>query len=605
MAIAVSWPVLTQLTLLGYVCNMIATNPIPDVCNYAQCGEKCAPTPEQAATGLVPLSTIPAQRWNSLWNAANQSVNCLKSAAGALIDEINSVLTATGITPDPTRTDQLYQAIDCIRVALGTDQVAGSVKSSSAAGQVSIDTNGIMTVNRVGNATQLTTSCKELTGAVNELKTTYDNAFTQVWGNAVWITDCRADVCHSSDVLTYGGGTSILYGHVKLSDTYDSCVGNAASSVAASQLTLYCLMQAVENMSGLSNCAACPVNQYAQTGTAGVSPQAARSDHVHYLYTDTYFPYTATKSVKRAGTQLVDYTGCMPYVSPYVGLAPGGFGNSADGQYGIQQYAMWTLCKYQCYYRECCCMVRAHFLKGSFRGCDINDFLTDWLMDMCWNGHCYCCWDCAYQRFGVPRGCNVAMKCCCREGWGEPAYPWFDRYGPTPQASFMGSQYLIRNCTTTVGAGARFHPDYFTYAGSWAYVNPDYLHLVTSAFQLDLYDPNRGNIRACTQYAHALILMENDARIPGCSTLSYTNPSTHGLVQQENGCLYLMSLAPEGLYGYAESCVRARINDVNQLLAAAGPVCACYYYGSYIIYGITANCVNIGVKNQTLYMRNA
>lgn len=43
----------------------------------------------------------------------------------------------------------------------------------------------------------------------------------------------------SSTASTYGAGTANSFGHVKVSDTYTSNVGNAASSTAASQNAVY------------------------------------------------------------------------------------------------------------------------------------------------------------------------------------------------------------------------------------------------------------------------------------------------------------------------------------------------------------------------------
>lgn len=44
---------------------------------------------------------------------------------------------------------------------------------------------------------------------------------------------------HASTTTTYGGGNSSNYGHVKLSDTYNSNVGGASSSLGASQTAVY------------------------------------------------------------------------------------------------------------------------------------------------------------------------------------------------------------------------------------------------------------------------------------------------------------------------------------------------------------------------------
>lgn len=49
----------------------------------------------------------------------------------------------------------------------------------------------------------------------------------------------KAAIAHASTSLSYGGGTETHYGHVKLSNSYNSPVGEAAQSIAASQHALY------------------------------------------------------------------------------------------------------------------------------------------------------------------------------------------------------------------------------------------------------------------------------------------------------------------------------------------------------------------------------
>lgn len=46
--------------------------------------------------------------------------------------------------------------------------------------------------------------------------------------------ETKAPISHSSVSKTYGGGTSLEYGHVKLSDNYTESDGTADSSVGAS-----------------------------------------------------------------------------------------------------------------------------------------------------------------------------------------------------------------------------------------------------------------------------------------------------------------------------------------------------------------------------------
>ena len=49
----------------------------------------------------------------------------------------------------------------------------------------------------------------------------------------------RAPISHASTATTYGVGNANNYGHVKLSDTYNSSVGAAANAIGASQAALY------------------------------------------------------------------------------------------------------------------------------------------------------------------------------------------------------------------------------------------------------------------------------------------------------------------------------------------------------------------------------
>lgn len=48
-----------------------------------------------------------------------------------------------------------------------------------------------------------------------------------------------APISHAVTATTYGKGTAEYYGHVKLSNTYTSSVGDASSGVAASQKALF------------------------------------------------------------------------------------------------------------------------------------------------------------------------------------------------------------------------------------------------------------------------------------------------------------------------------------------------------------------------------
>lgn len=79
-----------------------------------------------------------------------------------------------------------------------------------------------------------TYSSKVTNGAAADSLAASQNALYNAYSN-------RAPISHRSSATTYGVGTGTYYGHVKLSDTYDSSVssGAAANGLAASQNALY------------------------------------------------------------------------------------------------------------------------------------------------------------------------------------------------------------------------------------------------------------------------------------------------------------------------------------------------------------------------------
>lgn len=255
---------------------MLPSNPVCPVCNYAtNAAYYDLPSPEQLVNGVKPLDSLPAAWWNRMWNMINCSVNQARSAIGSFITEINNVLAGAGICPNCVCTDQLYRAIEKIQQTIGNATVAGAVKSSATPGMVSIDDNGLMTANCVGNATQLTTSARTLVGAVNELKTTYDTCF----GNVSTILGGKAPISHAVAEPTYGVGTATAYGHLRISDTYTSDIGDPGA--AASQSALYNVYDYAKQIASsgatLGNTVGCSLG----TASAGTATTAARSDHVH------------------------------------------------------------------------------------------------------------------------------------------------------------------------------------------------------------------------------------------------------------------------------------------------------------------------------------
>ena len=216
---------------------MIAGNCMRTVCNYASNTPYCScPTDEQIEKGVIPLDSLPADWWNWMWNDTNGAVNEAKTNFNSVISELVTVLCCAGITPQSTCVDQLYRAVNCLRQTIATSETAGAVKSSSVCGEVSVANTGIMTANGLGNVSNLTTSARTtVVAAVNELKATYDCCITDITGNITGLSNGKAPSMHASSDTTYGVGNGTCYGHLKISDCYDSCVGGAAAGMAASE----------------------------------------------------------------------------------------------------------------------------------------------------------------------------------------------------------------------------------------------------------------------------------------------------------------------------------------------------------------------------------
>lgn len=258
---------------------MIPSNPIPEVPNYGSSAiYKDLPSAEQIRAGVIPLDSLPAAWWNALWACTNTAVNDARSAVGTLINEVCNAITGAGICINESCIDQLYQAIDTIRQRIGNTVTAGAVKSSTCCGEVSISAQGIMTANGVGNAAQLNTTSKVVVNAINELKSTYDCCLSDLDGCICSVNNSKAPTSHVSSDTTYGVGNASCYGHLKVSDEYTCCVGSAADGVAASQLAVYCVYEAIQSAASLGNTA--PLED-GDVACAGVATTAARSDHVH------------------------------------------------------------------------------------------------------------------------------------------------------------------------------------------------------------------------------------------------------------------------------------------------------------------------------------
>ena len=195
------------------------------------------PTEEQQASGTVPLDTLPADWWNWLWKEITIRINEAASDVQGLYQEILAILGEANITPDPLLTNQLLVAIQTLIRRVGTEAIAGTVKSSVQSGRVSISADGIMTVNGLGTPNTLNTTSREVVGAINEIHSTLGSHMTEVSSTIQALTAGKAPTSHASSGTTYGAGTASLYGHVKLSDTANSSLG-ASSGTAVTPKAL-------------------------------------------------------------------------------------------------------------------------------------------------------------------------------------------------------------------------------------------------------------------------------------------------------------------------------------------------------------------------------
>lgn len=226
---------------------MLPVNPIERMGVYASNSQYIqGPSPEQQAQGTIPLDTLPADWWNWLWKSITERINQASKGMESIYDEVMSVLAAASIEPSQLQSDQLLNAIKALARVTGTSAIAGAVKSSADSGKVSIDENGIMTVNGLGIPTSLNTATKNVVSAINEILLNYTNNKATTDAAITGLQNSKAPNNHASGETTYGTGTSSAYGHVKLYDGVDSDSG-ANSGVAATPAAVKALRNEMLN----------------------------------------------------------------------------------------------------------------------------------------------------------------------------------------------------------------------------------------------------------------------------------------------------------------------------------------------------------------------
>lgn len=227
---------------------MLPVNPIEQMDVYASNSQYIqGPSPAQQAQGTVPLDTLPADWWNWLWKSITERINEASAGMESLYEEVISVLTAASIEPSQLQSDQLLNAIKALARVTGTTAIAGAVKSSTDSGKVSIDENGIMTVNGLGIPTSLNTTAKNVVNAINEILSEYTSNKTTTDAAITGLQNSKAPNNHASEETTYGKGTSSTYGHVKLYDGVDSDSGSN-SGVAATPAAVKALNTSLQGV---------------------------------------------------------------------------------------------------------------------------------------------------------------------------------------------------------------------------------------------------------------------------------------------------------------------------------------------------------------------
>lgn len=213
---------------------MNPTNPVEswDTVYASQSSYVQPPSSAQAASGVVPLDTLPADWWNSMLYKLTKNQNATASELTDIMNEMISVLTAADIPPSSQSSQQLLNAIRKVSRTIATASTAGAVISSSASGKVSVDAQGVMTPNGLGIPSNLNTVATDVVSAINELYSTLTNYIQTNNSNITGLQQGKAPTNHASDQTTYGAGSGTDYGHVKLSDATNSTSG-AGDGVAA------------------------------------------------------------------------------------------------------------------------------------------------------------------------------------------------------------------------------------------------------------------------------------------------------------------------------------------------------------------------------------
>ena len=236
--------------------------------------------------GVSPLDSLPADWWNWLWNNITLNEGRIVQFINSVFSEINSVLSAAGVTPSTASTTDLRDAIQKLASTVATSAVPGSVLSSTLSGKLRVIADGTASINGLGTPDQLVTTSKEVVSAINEV---------------LALAQGKAPTSHASSDTTYGVGTTQQYGHVKVTEGCGLAISGGTISLNAPGYNCTGTVTAVcfngtkytpssgvvsFNVSGFPGygTAICPLNGNTRcASSAGTSNLVARADHVHQI----------------------------------------------------------------------------------------------------------------------------------------------------------------------------------------------------------------------------------------------------------------------------------------------------------------------------------
>ena len=123
--------------------------------------------------GFEPLQTLPASWYNSLLYLLTEQAQATKVLCDSIFAELQSVLTAGGVEPSASYTNQLLTAIETItKLNTATASILGGIKSSADNWKIQVDpTTSVASVNTVDASTS-TKGIVQLNDNINSDSTT-------------------------------------------------------------------------------------------------------------------------------------------------------------------------------------------------------------------------------------------------------------------------------------------------------------------------------------------------------------------------------------------------------------------------------------------------